>query len=93
MHVPSARVARVAKASRPRSMPVSWPVGGSGWVGTSTQEMETYQPSASFVSVRERDRLGPAFKGAAPVDAEAPELRQDELAVLQPCPVAILLIR
>ena len=42
------RSASVAKDSRPRSMPVSRPVGGSGCADTSTQEIATYQPSASL---------------------------------------------
>ena len=32
-------------------MPVSWPVGGSGCVGTAAQETAIDQPSASFVTV------------------------------------------
>ena len=43
--------ASVAKDSSPRSIPVSWPVDGSGCTGTSAQEMATYHPSASFEMV------------------------------------------
>ena len=43
--------ASVANDSKPRSMPVSCPVGGSGCIGTSAQEMQTYQPSASRLIV------------------------------------------
>src|SRR5258708_34206209 len=32
----------------PTSMPVSRPVRGNGWVGTSAHEHETYQPSAAL---------------------------------------------
>src|SRR5262249_47954458 len=32
-------------------MPVSWPVGGTGWTGTSAQEQQPYHPSASWLSV------------------------------------------
>jgi hypothetical protein len=42
---------RVANASIPRSMPVSCLVPGKGCIGASTQEMQTYQPSASQVIV------------------------------------------
>jgi hypothetical protein len=42
---------RAAKASRPRSMPVSWYVGGKGCAGTSAQEKQTYQPSGSRLIV------------------------------------------
>ena len=45
MRVPSESV---ANASIPRSMPVSCPVAGSGCTGTSAQEKQTYQPSASL---------------------------------------------
>ena len=45
MHVP---LERVAKASMPKSMPVSSPVSGKGCTGTSAQEKQTYQPSASL---------------------------------------------
>ena len=48
MRVPSERV---AKASMPRSIPVSCPVGGKGCTGTSAQEKQTYQPSASRLIV------------------------------------------
>ena len=41
----------VANASTPRSIPVSCPVDGKGWTGTSAQEKQTYQPSASRESV------------------------------------------
>src|SRR5262249_41630097 len=37
----------VAKDSIPRSIPVSCPLGGHGCTGTSAQEKQTYQPSAS----------------------------------------------
>ena len=48
MRVPSESV---AKASMPRSMPVSCPVAGSRCIGTSAQEKQTYQPSASRLIV------------------------------------------
>jgi hypothetical protein len=35
----------------PTSMPVSRPVAGRGSVGTSAQEKQTYQPSASWIMV------------------------------------------
>ena len=35
----------------PTSMPVSWPVRGSGRAGTSAHEQQTYQPSASLETV------------------------------------------
>jgi hypothetical protein len=41
-------LARVAKDSRPTSMPVSWPGGGSGRMDISAQEIATYQPSTSL---------------------------------------------
>jgi hypothetical protein len=37
MRVPSETV---ANTSTPKSMPVSWPVAGSGWTGASTQEQQ-----------------------------------------------------
>ena len=46
--VPSARV---ATASRPRSLLVCCPASGSGWMGTSRHEKPAYQPGASRVIV------------------------------------------
>ena len=43
--------ARVANDSKPRSIAVSWPVGGSGWIGTLSQETAMYQPSTSLEMV------------------------------------------
>ena len=48
MRVPSERV---AKASMPRSIPVSCPVAGKGCADTSAHEIATYQPSASLLIV------------------------------------------
>jgi hypothetical protein len=42
---------RDEKTSRPRSMPVSLPVGGMGWSGTSAHENTAYQPTASCETV------------------------------------------
>jgi hypothetical protein len=39
------------KTFTPTAIPVSWPVGGSGCVGTSAQERQAYQPSASRAMV------------------------------------------
>src|SRR5262249_43826543 len=42
--------------------------------------------------VRDRDRLGRAFDGSAPMDTDTPDLGQNEKAVVQPRAVAILLV-
>src|SRR5215472_7228109 len=62
------------KTLRPTSIPVSRPVSGSGWVGTSAQEKHTYQPSASRLSVT-------VFM--------VPSMRRDQRAVVQPGAIAI----
>ena len=41
----------VANASMPRSIPVSCPGVGSGWIGTSAHEKQAYQPSTSQLIV------------------------------------------
>src|SRR5215475_5531497 len=85
MRVPSASV---AKDSKPRSIPVSWPVGGSGCVGASAHEMATYQPSASLEIVTV---LGVPSKGRDQCTPRRPilESTREPLSNVAPLPYAL----
>ena len=61
----------------------------SGCTGTSAQEKQTYQPSASSA---DRDRLGCSFQWATPTDGNTPDLGEDQKAIVQRRPVAELLV-
>src|SRR5215470_14109535 len=74
----------VAKASRPRSMPVACPVVGSGCTGMSAHEKQTYQPSASWLiaTVLGVPSMGRDQRTAMrPIDA--PNLGEHQKAVIQ----------
>jgi hypothetical protein len=86
MHVPSERG---ATAAMPRSMPVAWPVSGTGCTGTAAHEKQTYQPSASVESVTV---LGAPSNGrdqrTRPADGETPDFRQDQESRRERGPIA-----
>jgi hypothetical protein len=74
---------KVAKASLPRSTPVSCPVSGKSCTGLSTYEKQTYQPSASWLIVTvlgvpstrrlQRTEMRPILDGSSkPLSRRAP---------------------
>src|SRR5260370_1090491 len=78
------------KGFQPEINPGLLPSGRQGahrYVGTRNGDI----PAVSFT--RDGDGLGCAFQWAGPGDANTPDLRQDERAVIQPCAVTVFLER
>src|SRR5262245_22758069 len=82
-------LAGVAMDSSPRSISVSCPIGGNGWTGALAQEIATYQPSAWREIVT---GLGVPSNGRDQSHRNAPNLGEDQEAVIKPCAVAILFV-
>src|SRR5262249_6769545 len=85
--VPSARV---ANDSKPRSMPVSCPVGSNGGISTSAPEKHPYQPSASRPMVTVLGIPCSELQRARPPHRHTANLGQDQEAVLELCAIGIL---